>query len=456
MQKKLRKLKKKPKRKQGRQLDRNLPALRKAAEESDYVLYTLRLIENLRCPKSDLLPWVLSTLRPLAGGRGNGLAIELRDIKNQASRTMRTFSTADTAPLILEMIGQTEDAVVIQDAMGALSSVSIPDHFELIVKHSDRVASSSGSAFMQYVDLLVRSDAERAIPVLKRLHETAPDRRYYIARGLANAGATSSVKDAIEAYNSPDTGKDELSAAVTVLYQKATPQQIAELRYRPGLQPWMNERLVSVIRQRGGHKSAWPFVKSFHDEFVKGKKSHNHLTCVEAFVQLENPDAIPLLRSIVDVTERKRDAAHAIGRLMHPNRKRRPRGEDPYVEAIREIVDRHPGEPNKEAWGFLLKDPARGFGKMLSYGPLRDAIVNASEAPVQRKVISLVQPFGRSAAQPLLDKSNGCSLEQRYVIAALLSELSGADDVIQQAIEQPNGDDDQLKTAQLALRLQDR
>ena len=101
---------------------------------------------------------------------------------------------------------------------------------------------------MQYIQLLVRSDREKAIPVLEGFRDKYPNLAPYVLRELGRAGHPLELPNAISIYQtSTDTG-GMLQAEVSALKDLAEPNDIASLKCRNGLPQWMNESLVSVIR----------------------------------------------------------------------------------------------------------------------------------------------------------------------------------------------------------------
>jgi hypothetical protein len=86
-----------------------------------------------------------------------------------------------------------------------------------------------------------------------------------------------------------------------------------EVKVRPMDHP---SSLLRAMQSKGAGEDAYPFVERFYHEFVKGKPAHNHLPCVGAFEAVGDKRAIPYLEEIIRTTERKTDAARAIGNLI--------------------------------------------------------------------------------------------------------------------------------------------
>jgi len=263
---------------------------------------------------------------------------------------------------------------------------------------------------------------------------------------------------AISIYQTSTDIKGELASAVSLLIDLADPKDIAELRYRLGLPSWMNERLVSVIRFKGGDKSVYPFVEAYYQEFARGRKAHNHLTCVAAFERIGDRRAIPHLREILKTTERKHDASHAIGNLLLDRRVKRDRYVNNQIDVHVQTIARTDStdESRAAAWEVLLSDRDASVKRMLEFGPLRSAIEDSRPdwSEEDRANVAFISRFGDVAALHLLKASDGCSLERRYRIAQVLEILlPDSRPVIQAASEDESADEDRRHTARLALKI---
>jgi hypothetical protein len=265
------------------------------------------------------------------------------------------------------------------------------------------------------------------------------------------------LSQALDLYRSSND-EDQLRAAVSIIKIAAEPTDIAALDYRKGLPEWMNEGLVSVIRTKGGDKSVFPFVEAYYEEFIRGQKKFEHLTCVRAFEQIGDQRAIPYLREIFGSTERKRDAAQAIGRLMLDRQINR---QDMVNESINQnilaIADpNQPEEKRAAAWKELLQTSEKSFERVMVYSRVRTALEETDSEWDEDDDAGcrFISGFGDVAAVRLLKDSVGCSLPLRYRIAHLLKLLPpGSQQLIEAAANDPSADDDRRRTAQLALKL---
>ncbi len=433
---------------------KNLSAMLELASRENEI-YLLKLISNLHCEKSVALPWVLAKLDPDIRSKRIDTSSHEWKRQNVAYSTLRSFRNLESAGPIIAFITTTRDSLLVQGAIDAMSELSLPDRFEDLVAIADRVSHSSESAFIQYLNLLIRSDRQRAIPVLLEFRDSYPKYNHRILTALSKAGYDRSLSEAMAIYHDANFSHQELQAAVGVLRELAGPQDIAALDYRPGLEQWMNESLVSVIRFRGGSSEAFPFVESYFLEFIKGKRKHNHLTCVDAFAQIGDARAIPYLLDVLLHTDRKQDAAEAIGRIMHPQHIKRSKIDNPLDSAIQTITRTTATEEETDrAWKLLLADRPGAVDRMLNYGPLHAAIegTRPGELKIDPVDFAYLKNFGDVAAAALLESCDECSLEKRYLVAQLLRVLlPESAKAISACAADETVDSDRRMTAQLAL-----
>ena len=423
------------------------------------VVASLKLIQFLKIDKSAALPFVLKQFAPemRAKLRAKGL-LAWQQQHNGAYYALRTFRSPKTAARIIEFLHSTDDSLLIQGAVTALSQMTLPELFDELAGIADRVAGASESAYIQYLGLLIRSDRKKAIPLLDDLRERHPKLARHVMQILGATGRRTELPKAVHIYRWSRDFRGELASAIIVLSDLADPKDIAELRYRRGLPSWMNERLVSVIRFKGGDKSVYPFVEAYYQELVRGQKAHNHLTCVAAFERIGDRRALPHLKEILKTTERKRDASHAIGNLLLDRRIKRDRYvNNPIDEHVQTIARADSTDESRAAaWEALLSDPDASVKRMLQRGPLRSSIENSrlDWSREDRANLALVSRFGDVAARHLLEASDGCSLERRYRIARVLEILlPDSHPVIQAASEDESVDEDRRHTATLALKI---
>lgn len=442
----------------GRQTESSLQKLvRLARDHPENTIPALRLLQHLDIEKSSALPFVISQLPADMDSKRLRSDDPRWRIRNAAYQTLRTFETPECAGMLIEFIRSREDSLLIQGAVDAMSDLTLADHFEGLAAITERVARSSESAFMQYLDLLLRSDKARAIAHLTKSQDDYPKLKHRILRALGRAGHRMSLETAFLVYGDEKSSDEHVAAAVSVIGDLADASQVAALPYRAGLEQWMNEQLVEVIRRRGGDPDAFEFVESFYREFVKGNRKHNHLTCVKAFEEIGDPRAIPYLREILSETERKRDAAHAIGKLLLPEHWRPTAAERRFEEAI-VAVQRHSEESAavRDAWTLLLSRPEESFEKMLKYGQLRAFLGSASLATqaLEPQDHLYIRRFGNVAVDKLLDAGNDDSLEGRYLRARLLGILlPDAEMELSRYASATGGNPERRLTAQLALKL---
>jgi len=312
-----------------------------------------------------------------------------------------------------------------------------------------------------YLELLIRSDRQKAIPLLSDLRTRHPKYANQIMECLKRHGYTVELAKAISLYHTSEDIEGDVQSAIAVLQEIAKPEDIATLKYRRNLPAWMNEHLVSVIRFQGGGKSVYPFVEAYYQEHVQGKKAHNHLTCVKAFVQTGERRAIPYLREIFETTERKEDASEAIGQLLLKRRVIQKQNNSLIDKQIAILFRKDSlKEPHSVAWEILLADQDASVRRLLhSYSLSR--IIGHSQTPPwsakDRVRFAVLARFGDVATRQLLQASNGCSLQRRYGIANLLEQmLSASRSLIVATAQDESADEDRRRTAQLALENFDR
>jgi hypothetical protein len=163
------------------------------------------------------------------------------------------------------------------------------------------------------------------------------------------------------------------------------------------------------------------------------------------------------LRDIFKNTERKRDAAQAIGILLLDRRVKRNRIDNPIDQHSWTIVRADSSEKSRAAaWEALLGDREASVKRMMESGPLRIAI---EDSPLDwsdddREKYAFVSRFGDVAARHLLKASDGGSLERRYRIAQLLEILlPDSRPVIQAASADESVDEERRRTAKLTLQI---
>lgn len=423
--------------------------------------FSLKLVQFLTIEKSSALPYVIGQIDLDLRDKARAGKVKTDSFEwirqNYAYHAMASFHSPQVATQLIEFIHSTDDSLLVQGAITALGHMTLPDHFEELTGIVDRIAASSGSGYIMYLDLLIRSDRDRAVPFLETLPKRHPEFAGYVLHALGRSGSPMALPQAIEVYRS-SSDDDQLRAAVAVIQDMAEPKDIAALEYRKGLPDWMNESLVSVIRTRGGDESVFPFVEAYYKEFVRGKKKSNHLTCVAAFEETGDRRAIPYLREIFDSAERKHDAAEALGRLLLDRQIKRERivddSMDKHIRAISE--PNQPEDKRAAAWEELLKTPEKSFERVMVNSSVRNVLEHSNsewdEDDTDR--CSFISGFGDVAAARLLSESDGCSLHKRYRIAHLLTMLlPGSRELIQDTADDKVADEDRRRTAQLALCL---
>lgn len=451
----------------GNQSAQQLKALLKLAEEHpEQALVSLRLLRLLSIEKSVTLPYVLKQIDPDLRAKVRARKLTTSSFEwtrqNAAYSALRTFRSAASAGRIIRFIQSTDEGLMVQGAIDAISRLSLPQHFDELAKLADKVAAASHSAFVQYLNLMLRSDKQKAVPLLDDLRKRHPKLAHYILRAHGRAGQRVELPRAIAIYAKSDDINGELTTAVSTLHDLAEPADIARLKYRKGLPEWMGERLVNVIRTKGGDSAAFPFVEAYYREHVQDKKRHNHLTCVAAFERIGDKRAILYLREIVNSTERKADAAQAIGRLTLDRQIPRISWQQDVIgQSMQTIFSLTSTEQAKNAaWAEMLKDQRSGFQRLMRHGPLHTAIHDQS--PLQwsksdRENLLFVRRFGDVAATELLQASDGCVLERRYQLARVLEILlPESRSQLESTASDSNADGDRRATAKLALELHDR
>lgn len=450
----------------------NFATLLKLAESNPKrVNESLRFIRELQMDKSAALPFVLNQFDPDLPKKMRAKKLtapaEVWQRRNQALRTLGSFRSPQTATRIIALIQSTDDSLSIQEAMEALSQMTLPKHFEELVRVSDHVAESSASDLIRYLELLVRSDDQKkAPPVLNRLRKQYPELAARITPFLAQYQPSEELARAQNVYQNSKAQEEELQAAINVLFKYAEPTDIVKLTYRKGLPQRMNQRLVRAIAEKGGDESAYPFVEAYYLEFIQGQKADNDLTCVSAFEEIGDQRAIPYLREIVKNSERKEDAAHAIGNIIFDKRIKKKidyHKMEKLDENIRTLF-RDPAyiteKERTQALNVLLKDPGETIERMFQRGDLQSIIdsPDSQRYMMDRQVFSILNRFGDLPTRLILEKSDGCSLEKRYKIAEILAVLlPESRPLIEAATLDETADYDRRATARLALKMyQDR
>ncbi|MFK7778448.1 MAG: hypothetical protein QM501_10125 [Gimesia sp.] len=446
----------------------NFAKLLKLAESNPkQVNESLRLIRALQMDKSAALPFVLNQfdpdLRKKMRAKKLTIPVAVQQRRNLALRTLSSFRSPQTAQRIIALIQSTDDPYSIGAGMSALSHMTLPEYFEELVRISDHIAEYSSSNFIQYLELLVRSDDQKkAQPVLNRLRKKHPKLASRITPFLARYQPSEELARAQNVYQNSKDLKEEMEAAIRILSKYAKPTDITKLTYRKGLPQWMNQGLVRVITKKGGDESAYPFVEAYYLEFVQGQKADNDLTCISAFVEIGDQRAIPYLREIVKNSERKKDAAHAIGDIIFDKRIKR-KIDYPKLQKLDENISTIFRDPTyitekerTKALDVLLKAPSQSIERMFQRGDLYSIIdsSNTQTYIMDRQVFSILNRFGDLPTRLILDKSDGCSLEKRYQIAEILAVLlPESRPLIEAAALDKTADIDRRATAQLALKM---
>ncbi|WP_417377709.1 hypothetical protein [Gimesia sp.] len=488
----------------------NFATLLKLAESNPKrVNESLRLIRELQMDKSAALPFVLNQFNPdlrlIMHAKKHTIPRAVWQRQDLAHSALRSFRSPQTAQRIIAFIQSTDDPSIFWSGLEALFSMTLPEHFEELVRISDHVAEYSARSFTQYLDLLVRSDDQKkAQPVLNRLRKKYPELASRITPFLAQyqtseeiARAQSVYRNTKFLYEAPQTAKtvlskyakgtditkltfylnskavtEELRTAINVLANHAEPTDIAKLTYRKGLGQGVNQRLVKVIAEKGGDKSAYPFVEGYYLEFVQGRKADFHSTCISAFIETGDQRAIPHLREIVKNSDQNKgvgyafnSTAYAIGHIIFDKRIKRKisynklRKLDENIHIIFRdptyITDMTEKERTK-ALDVLLKDPGESIERMFQYGALH-SIIDAPDSQtyiLDRQVFSILNRFGDLPTRLILEKSDGCSLEKRYKIAEILTVLlPESRPLIEATALDKTADYDRRATAQLALKM---
>jgi hypothetical protein len=420
---------------------------------------SLKLIRYLTIEKSSALPFVIQQIDLDLREKSRVGKVKIDSFEwvrqNHAYHAMCTFRSPKAATQLIEFIHSTDDSLLVQGAITALGHMTLPNHFEELTRIADRIAASSDSGYIMYLDLLMRSDRDRAVPFMETLANRHPEFAGYVLRAMGSSRNPMALQQALEVYRS-SRNKDQLRTAVSVIHDMAEPKDIAAIEYRTGLPDWMNESLVSVIRTKGGDESVFPFVEAYYKEFVRGNTKHNHFTCVQAFEQIGDRRAIPYLREIFDSTERKNDAAQALGRLLLDRQIKRERIVDDSMDRnIRAIAEpNQPEEMRAAAWTELLKTPEKSFDRVMVYSAVRNALEDANSEWDESAAVHcrFISGFGDVAAARLLRESDGCSLHQRYRIANLLKLLlPGSHELIRKTANDETTDEDRRLTAKLTL-----
>ena len=442
--------------------EENLASLLNLAEANPLEAHSsLKLIQFLTIEKSLALPYVIRQIDLDLRAKAQAGKVKTDSFEwirqNFAYNAMCTFRSPKSATQLMEFIHSTDDSLLVQGAITALGHMTLPDQFEELTEIADRIAASSGGGYIMYLDLLMRSDLDRAAAFLETLPKRHPEFAGYVLRALGSWRIPMALSQALEVYRS-SSDDEQLSAAVSVIHDMAEPKDIAALEYRKGMPSWRNESLVFVISTKGGDASVFPFVEAYYKEFVRGKKMQSHMTCVQAFEQIGDRRAIPYLREIFDSTERKNDAAEALGRLLLDRQIKRERIVDDSMDRnIRAISEPNQPEGTRAtAWKELLKTPEKSFDRVMVYSAVRSTMedMNSEWDEEDSDRCRFISGFADVAAARLLSESEGCSLQKRYRIAHLLTLLlPGSLELIQKTADDKAADKDRCRTAQLALTL---
>lgn len=492
----------------------NFATLLKLAESNPkQVNESLRFIRELQIDKSAALPFVLNQFNPdlriIMRAKKHTIPIAEWRRQDLAHSALRSFRSPQSAQRIIAFIQSTDDPLIVWSGLEALIywNMTLPEHFEELARISDHVAEYSARSFTGYLKLLVRSDDQKkAQPLLNRLRNQYPELALHITPFLAQYQTAEEIARAQSIYQNskvlvyqnskafyeePQTAKnvlskyakgtdttklifylnskaliEELRTAINVLSNHAEPTDIAELTYKKGLGHGVNQRLVKVIAEKGGDESVYPFVEAYYLEFIQGQKADNDLTCVSAFEEIGDQRAIPYLREIVKKSERKEDAAHAIGNIIFDKRIKKKidyHKLEKLDENIRTLF-RDPAyiteKERTQALDVLLKDPGESIERMFQRGDLQSIIdsPDSQRYMMDRQVFSILNRFGDLPTLLILEKSDGCSLEKRYKIAEILAVLlPESRPLIEAAALDKTADIDRRATARLALKMyQDR
>ncbi|PHR95943.1 MAG: hypothetical protein COA78_29365 [Blastopirellula sp.] len=448
----------------------NLAELLQLAEENpDQIVESLKMIRSLTIDKSMAIPFVLDQFDPEVPENFRTRKITTLSIEWQrrqaAYYALRSFRSPQGAKHLIDFIKSTEDSLFIQGAMAALSHMTLPEHFEELASISDQVAEISVSGIRDYMTVLYQSNPTKAVPLLSDLRSKYPKKASNITSFLNRQNppqekdTSKDLKLAKIAYQNSEDIKVELATAIKVLSKHAEPTDIAELKYRHKLPEWMNERLVSVIRFKGGDQSVFPFIEAYYLEMIQEKKTLRIWTCVEPFAMTGDKRAIPYLREIITNTERKTEAANAIGDILYPHPIKITISNDVLANHARAIFRMDlPEEERAKSLEYLLKDPEESVEWMLHHGRVSSAFSGSSIrwSEEERQHYLILNRFGQEPTRQILERSEGCSLEDRYSIARLLETLLPSSiEMIKAAAVDELGDDDRRRTAILALQISD-
>ena len=432
--------------------DRNLAELVGiGVQDTDSVLTVLTLIKQLSKPKTDAIAFVLDQQK-------NG---SHRDHRIVAAHALRTFRSADSAKHLVGIAATATDAILIQVIFGVLKDSATRQLFESLVVLDQVAESASESAFISYLDSMLRSNRKLAIPRLKELFAKYPKHQSIILDRWSDAVGSTQVADqkaevlrlAIRRYNT----SDDPGSAAGVISDLATPTELGELSYRKSLKRWENESIVRAIASRGD-KSAYGFVESFYHEFVKGVPDLNHDSCVKAFQQVGDPKASPLLREIVSSTKQIGSVATALGYLsLNRTLPAQRYQEHPLDQWLQVAVDRNrSAEERRDAVTKLLADRPAAAQRLVHHSPLRHELAEP-EAKWRHgygEKYGVLAPLGDAVVQELLGASDDCSLQQRYYIANLLQVfLPASNDRIESVAAKETVNSDRRLTAKLAIQL---
>lgn len=423
----------------------------------EVVVSVLNCIAAMSVEKSEAVRFVIRQIDPRQhlnrDLRGDNPA---RLQQMSANWALQSFRSPKAALPLIAFTGTTEDPLLIQSTMRSLSRMATPELFNDLAGIADRLAGSRGVLSQQYIDLLGRCDRPRALLVLPQLRQQFPESSSVISAVLAQLGDRRELDAAIKAY---ETGEREVAQnASNVLQNLATPDDIATLKYRSGLPHWCNEQLVFVIRLHGGPPEAFDFVERYYHEFVRGKPKFQYMTCIAAFTVIGDKRALPHLREILTNTERKSDAAQAIGTLQLGLR-RSPSApiikSDNLHSSISRLMNGDSNNARREAdWKLVLTDPEVTMQSIMQREIRWSIGLNNNGAMSARDLrrFAFLTRFGELPARSLLEASRGCSLPERYQFAQILSLLSvNTLPLIRSSAFDADADESERRTALLAL-----
>ena len=436
----------------------NLAAFVRLAEANPgVVLNSLKLIQVLPVEKAEVLPYVLKQIDPKLREKKVNSNHPLWLRQNAAYHALRSFESPEAVPGLIGLIRSTDDALLIQGALQSLKRMTLPELIDGLLSVSERVAGSSVGAFYDYLEVIIKADRDKALPRLKAIAAKHPRYTRRITSLRADLGDRSIVAGAIEDYNNSKSAS-AAAAAAYVLGRIGEPADLEKLNYRKNLEAETNEALLSVIRSKGGTPELFGFVEQYFLDHVRGRKEFQYLTVVRAFEEVGDRRALPYLREILDLTERKQDAAAAIGKLMLDRSVRRQR-DDPdrqLQECLFDLDQRELNDEEREqAIQTLLQQPERTMQLAVKRGHLFGLLTDESGTVWRHqdeKRLTWLRLFGDVAARQLLAETRGRTLEARYTVAKLLGLLPPeTSTLLQKTALDRSRDEDERRTAVLAL-----